>query len=68
VSRPHDQKRFATLQARAALHGITLHCIDGDFAKPVHIASRWAMTKQLDDLDQVSTWLQMVTGKKGDVA
>lgn len=60
----HDAKRFATAQALAALHGVTLYRIDGDFGRPIYCATRWAMTRQLDDMDQVEAWLQMVTGKK----
>lgn len=63
----HDEKRFATLQANAALNGVTLHCIDGDFGRPVYIASRWAMTKQLSTLDDIDSWLQMVTGKSAEL-
>jgi hypothetical protein len=60
---PHDHKRFAAAQAIAALNGMTLHCIDGDFVHPIYIASRWAMTKQLETLDEVDAWLLRVTGK-----
>ena len=59
-----DSKRFATVQASAAMRGVTIHCIDGDFGRPVYIASRWAMTKQLDTLEEVEAWLLRVTGIK----
>lgn len=55
-------KTYATLQARAALEGITLHRIDGDFGRPVYIATRWAMTKQFDGLGEVEIWLDEVVG------
>ena len=58
-----DLKRFSTVQALAALHGVTLHQLEGDGSQPIFIATRWAMTKQLDHLDDVEAWLQMVTGK-----
>ncbi len=64
----HDKKHFVTLQASAALHGLTLHCIDGDFGRPVFIASRWAMTKQFDTLDEVNAWLRRVTRKDAEDA
>lgn len=60
----HDPKRFATAQALAALHGVTLHHVDGDAGRPIYIATRWAMTKQLDTLLEVDSWLQQVTGKR----
>ncbi len=63
-----DAKRFATLQAQAALHGVTLHKLEGDFGNPVYVATRWAMTKQLDTLDEAAAWLEHVTGKKGVAA
>jgi hypothetical protein len=57
-------KPFANLQAVAALHGVALHQIEGDNGQPLYIATRWAMTKQLDTLPEVAAWLSMVTGKK----
>lgn len=56
-------KRFATVAARAALAGIVLHRFEGDYGRPIYIATRWALTRQFDDLDAVEQWLDMVTGK-----
>lgn len=61
-------KWFATLRARAALAGIVLHQIEGDYGAPIYIATRWAMTKQLDSLGAVDAWLAMVTGKTAEAA
>jgi len=58
-----DSKRFATARALAALNGVTLIRVDGEHGRPIYCATRWAMTRQLEDLDQVEAWLQMVTGK-----
>ena len=58
----HDLKRFATLQARAALSGIALHCIEGDLSPVVYIATKWALTRELRDLDAVEQWLDQLTG------
>lgn len=58
-----DPKRFATLQAHAALAGVVLHQLDGDFGRPVYIATRWALTRQFDSLGEVALWLERVTGK-----
>lgn len=62
-----DQKHFATQQARAALAGVTLHQLEGDFGLPIYVATRWAMTKQLESLDEVEHWLDRVTGKSSGV-
>ena len=67
MSSHHEPKRFATAQALAAFNGITLHKLDGDGGLPIFITTRWAMTKQLDTLDEVDAWLLRVIGKKGEV-
>ena len=59
-----DRKRLATLCARAALAGVTLHHIEGDFVPSVFVVSRWALTREFTDLDAVERWLDLVTGKK----
>lgn len=59
-----DQKRLATLSARAALAGVVLYIIEGDFGKTVYIVSRWNLTRQLDSLDAVQAWLDQVTGAR----
>lgn len=61
-----DRKRLATLTARAALAGITLQCIEGDFGADIFIVTHphWALTRQLESLDEVERWLDQVTGKK----
>jgi hypothetical protein len=58
-----DDKRFQTCRAQAALHGVVLHKLEGDFGRPIYCATRWALTKQLDTLDEVETWLARVTGQ-----
>ncbi len=59
-------KRLATFRARAALAGVTLHALDNDYGKTVYIVSRWAMTRELADLDAVENWLDRVTGGRHD--
>ena len=59
-----DRKRLATLAARAALSGVTLHHIEGDFVPDLFIVSRWALTREFTNLDDVEAWLDMITGKK----
>jgi hypothetical protein len=56
-----QEKLLATLRARAALAGVTLYAIDDDRGKPVFIVSRWELTRQLDSLDAVEAWLNLVT-------
>ena len=62
-----DQKRFATLQAHAALHGIALHRLQGDFSPVIFIATEGPYSRQLDDLDQVGAFLQRRLGKAVEV-
>lgn len=59
------RKRFATLQARAAMAGVALSRLDDDRGRPVFIASKWALTKQLDSLDEVSAFLTRIGGDHG---
>lgn len=58
-----DEKRLATLRARAALAGITLHVMEGDAGRPQYIVSRWALTKALDSLEDLQAWLDRVGGR-----
>ena len=59
-----DQKRLATLTARAALAGIAMHHIEGDFVPDIFLVTKWALTREFTDLDAVERWLDMVTGRK----
>lgn len=59
-----DRKRLATLVARAALSGITLHHTSGDFVPNLFLVSKWALTREFTNLDDVQDWLDMVTGSK----
>ena len=63
-----QHKRFHTLQARAALGGVALFAIDGDRGQPVYIASRWALTRPFDTLDEVAIWLNRVIGSEAQHA
>ena len=58
----NTQKRLATLRARCALAGVVLHQIENDHGKTVYIVSKWALTRELADLNGVSGWLEKVTG------
>lgn len=59
-----EAKRLSTLTARAALCGVTLHATTDDTGRRVFIVSRWALTRQLDTLDDLEAWLDLVTGTK----
>lgn len=58
-----EVKEFATAQARAALAGVTLYRIEADNGQPAYVVTRWALTRQFEDLQQVDRWLDMVSGK-----
>ncbi len=60
-------KAFATVQARAALAGVTLTRLEDDRGREVLIASRWALTRQFDNLPDVESWLDHVTGLPHEV-
>ena len=57
-------KLFATVQARCALAEVTLHQLENDHGSTVFIVSRWALTRELANLDAVASWLDRVTGVK----
>ena len=57
-------KLFATVQARCALAKVTLHQLENDHGRIVFIVSRWALTRELANLDAVASWLDRVTGVK----
>lgn len=63
MSTAYPDKDFATLQARAALNSVILHKLEDDRGREVYIVSRWALTREMRTLDEVSTWLDRVTGK-----
>lgn len=55
-----EAKRFATVQARAALAGVELvRLADGSL-----LASKWGMFKSFSDADEVDSWLVRVGGPK----
>jgi len=56
-------KRVCNARARVALLGGTLHIIDDDRGRPVFIVSRWALTKELPDIEAVETWLAQAEPK-----
>ena len=58
-----DRKRFATLQARAALAGVALSRTEDDRGHEVFIASKWALTKQLASLAEVEDLLARIGGQ-----
>ena len=59
-----DTKRLATLMARAALLGVTLHHTEGDFVPHIFLETKWALTREFTDLDAVERWLDMVAGRR----
>ena len=59
-----NEKRLATLAARAALHGITLKLIEGDFVKNLFVLTKWQLTLQLASMDQVEHYLDHLQGPR----
>ena len=58
---PHlDPKRLATSKARCALWGGVLTDGEGDDGRPLLIISRWALTRQFNDLSAVEVFLDHV--------
>ena len=57
-----DDKRLATLTAACALAGVTLTPSTDDHGRRTYVVSRWALTRELPDLDAVEAWLGRVTG------
>ena len=61
----HDiDKAFATLQARAALAGVSLSRTKDDQGAPGFIASKWALTKQLSTIGEVESLLDRIGGPR----
>lgn len=58
---PAADKRFATLQARAALAGFSLHADP----RGGYYATRWGQVREFrSGLDGVERWIELVTGGK----
>lgn len=64
---PTEPKRLATLTARAALVGAVLHRIEGDLTPEVFVVSKWAMTRQFTDLEEVERVLDLMAGDRPEV-
>lgn len=57
-----EAKRWATLQARCALAGLAVTRSHDDAGRAVYIASKWALTRQCADLDEVEQLLRTIGG------
>ncbi len=57
------RKRESTLIASAALRGIVIVRTEDDYGRAIYIASRYALTRRLDNLDDAEAWLARVTGE-----
>lgn len=60
----HPDKAFATLRARAALQGVTLYRTEDERGIERFIVSKWALTRELTDLQAVEAWLDRLEGRK----
>lgn len=58
-----DDKAFATLQAKSALVGVSLVRSTDDQDREIFIVSKWAMTRQLDNVEAVEKLLRRIGGQ-----
>ena len=58
-----ERKRFATLQACAALAGLALTRVDAP-GGAYFIAAHWNRRHTLATLDEVETWLTTISGQQ----
>jgi hypothetical protein len=59
-----ERKAWATVQARAALAGITATLIESDEGRPQLICSKWSLTRAFESAAQAGEWLDRVVGVK----
>ena len=55
-------KQVENVRAECALAGVALVPSRDERGQTVYIVSRWALTKELQDLNAVRAWLARVTG------
>lgn len=55
-------KKFATLQARAALVGHALHEIITADGQARYLASRWGLTRELPTIEDVRQFVEQIGG------
>jgi hypothetical protein len=58
-----DDKLYATLQAKAALLGVSLIRSEDERGHEVFIVSKWAMCRQLSNSDEVALLLNRMAGE-----
>lgn len=59
-----DDKTYATLQARAALAGVSLVRSTDERGQEVFVISKWAMCRQLDTVESVEQLLARMSGER----
>jgi len=59
-----ERKRFATLQARAALKGIVLIASQDERGRPEWLVSWYALARAFTSLGDVADWLDRVEGRR----
>lgn len=57
-----QRKRWANLQARAALAGITTHRYDSQDGREKYLAARWSLSREFESLEALELWLADVKG------
>ena len=59
---PEIENQFATLRARFALHGHTLHRTSPDDGPVSYLAERWGLVRYLHTLDDAQRFLAQIGG------
>jgi len=59
-----DPKLLARLQARAALHGLVLHRLQGEDGTTAYLIARNTLSKEVGGLDAVADFLNRWEGKR----
>ncbi|WP_374435322.1 hypothetical protein [Inhella sp.] len=55
-----QDKQAATLAARAALAGVTLHLLRDEIGRREWIACRWHLTRAFSSLHDLEAWLDLI--------
>lgn len=63
ASADQERKAFATLQASAALRGFRLDRLEAETGGSAYVITRWALTKQLQTLDDVCAFLAQIRAR-----
>lgn len=57
-------KQEATLAARAALAGVTLHALRDECGRREWVATRWHLSRAFTSLQELEAWLDLIGAPK----